>query len=408
MKPNKLPSPELIVADAASQASETSRTRGTCSLDRRFRWRSLQTPNSADHFACFDNLQDDNEWPELEAVSSKSTSNTPQASRQRCTLTSDQTKAVISNVHSTVLAQGRVLHRVSNALSARLQATGARAIVTGTTPIRCTLSSLKCKRTEVSAACPASSDLDIDVHAPHDQSDSLIDIRKSIDAACADLLADGEFVRLVATGARMAKLDVENSRINSCLYVPLDGSSPPKTLGVDVPRFSESSPRLTFGCVSATRNDAMGNGVVLHRLRVTGWVDTDSGRTRITVPFVDIKSYMSPSTPIVTKTVPTQYNSQRHILVPGERHLCVELSRLLSRVYDNVDASKDTRRAHQLHLLERSVRGQDGCLSQSLPPLPPLPKDDEPRARDNTTKHYNGRQHVRKLKGHSTPHAVAV
>jgi hypothetical protein len=357
---------------------------------------------------CFEDLRNDNDWPELDKKKPPVAAKTPDnmmATHRPHALGPAEITRIVSQVHAAISTRERVLRRVLDALRTRLDPIGARAIVTGTTAVRCTLASRgACGATELAVACPASSDLDIDVPASDGDPAVLARIRKGLDAVCADLLADPAFVSIVTEGARKAHLDTEHGRVNSCVYVPLNegcSMSPQCALGVDVPRFSETSPRLKFGCISATRNDTLDDGVVLYRLRVSGWIDTDGGgRARVTVPFVDIKSHVATRTCMAINTVPINPKSPHSVLVPSDRDLCVELSRLLSRVYDHVDESKDDRRAQQLRLLERGVRGRCAMRSakgssRALPAAPPHMQRDGPRARSDPAKHDDGRQDVR-------------
>ena len=375
--PSQLPKPSEITADAVRQADAGEKTCGACALDKRFKWRLLESYRSNDPMACFEDLCDDEVWPELDkgcGLDRNKSKGASQARRKRVNVDLNEDTA---KIRAEILHDDLVMRRAMDALSKRLDQRSmgdrAAAVVTGTTAVRYTLRTLNCSRRRIDDACPASADVDVDVRV--DREEDHANVCAAVDAACADMANDTKLVRTI--GKRVASADVRTCMANSCVYVPASKG----TVRVDVPRLSDATPRIRFGHVSATRNDTLADGVILHRVRVTCMI----ADTRVSVPFVDIKTYVASSARTSVEQV------DRHVRVPSARYLCVELSNLLTRKYDNVDASKDERRAFQLHLLERCIRKnvRDG-LSRCLPPCPvrfERPAKQRARAEERSAEH---------------------
>lgn len=370
------PAYDLVVADARAQVdSDKGLGRGRCSLDRRFAWRLLRAnvPGLADECANgLENLQDDSEWPALGTEASDRKVREPgdlDVRRRRREILRER----IASVRGAVLSNPAVTTRVLEILHARLRGTRARAVVTGTTAVRCALIKHGCPDEDVSIACPPDTDVDIDVCADSDEARYVACER--LNKACADILSDDVIANLVATAAASSGTILDrSSRTRSCVYVSRgsrhsegvtgDAIEEGGALRVDVPSLGPRGGFLRFGCLYVTRNDTLDNGVVLYRLRLCGRVmpnddrdeDHDSGGTRVHVPLMDIKTFVSTERPIATQRLPLARSCRETVSVPCDRHICVELSRLLTRYYDNVDVEKDEMRRMRLGLLERYIR----------------------------------------------------
>lgn len=354
-----LPAPGQLVADAID-ASASGKRRGCNSKDKRFRWR-VYDRKDADGLECMIDLQDDSAWPVL--GTDPRASAVPTSPR---TLTLDDKNRVVRDVSArvcgAVFADDEMVLALMRTLERRLRGTRCQAAVTGSTAVRAALVDLGCDAERISRVCPRDSDLDADVVAGSKDVDL---VRAKIDSACADILSSHRMSEKIVRRVEDAGIGWAASRSNSvliCRHPGRDGA----VVAVDVPRFEDACPRLPFSCLSASRNDTMDRGVVLHRIRLSGEVTVAEQKVRVSVPIFDIKSYVGYERDVKRMSIETASSTDR-IPVPTPRHLCIELSSMLTRKYDNVDASKDGKRLNQLRELERQTRSRDRAPSQPIP-----------------------------------------
>lgn len=409
------PSPDRIVEDAIAQVEARALDRGRCSLDRRYAWRLLGEGRSTDRISCMHNLQNEEEWPSLCAqpttnAAADDDDNNEEAdndgdgddrdgvsenvSHRRERLIHHHT----SQVRSAILNEANSTLRVFEILNKRLSHTGARPILAGTTAVRCALAKRGCSDEDLARACPVDTDVDIDVRTR--TSRAHVEVCKRLNAACADILSDASLLGVVTSATEQLGFRTERSKTRSCLYVKIRGvprgpGVAERVLRVDVPSFDRSSPRLRFGALHFTKNDTLENGVVLYRLRLCGHVGSENGdgeTIRVNVPLVDIKAYVSEEAPVTAQMVSLPVG-RGLVCAPTDRHLCIELSKLLTRYYDNVDSDKDERRRLQLTLLERAIRhdrvllrsdsGKGGALA-SINVLSPSASNKNRQGREQT------------------------
>lgn len=253
---------------------------------------------------------------------------------------------------ATIFEDGAVPRALVSAVQDRVaERTGARAkvVLSGSTGARITAVSAGAPRATVAAAFPTS---DIDIEVCVDPTTAIVargDVslervleaaRAGVEAACVDIVADVYLESRVARALESCGLGVDRARANSRVYIRNESGD---LVSVDVPRFSSSAPRLRHSIVFATRNDTMPGGLSLHRIRAAFRRPDGSLRS---VSMMDIKT----SVRAPERTVPrVEWGLRLYVPCPGAAS--DELERMLSRTYENVDSSKDERRAAQAKVL---------------------------------------------------------